>query len=229
MKILLIADVHANLPALDAVLERESDADQIVCAGDLVHYGLYPHETLRALQAHNVLCVCGNHDLEMLRRAAEGLSAQEEGFIRYTLEQLTAEDLGYLASLPRTVNFAADGVQYCLRHAYHAEELHDRFLLSVLEHDAIRAFDSRWERFADAPDAPKKCFLLGHSHVPSIFHVAEDRFVYNPGALAYRLGKDQSDYSPASYIVIEDGVPRILHCEWDNTQSMWLFGSLGWI
>ena len=229
MKIVAVADVHANLPALEAVLEREADADVVVCAGDLVHYGLYPHETIRALRSRNVRCVCGNHDLEMLRRAKEGAAAQEPGFIRYTLEQLTANDLAYLASLPRTLNFSADGIRYCMRHAYHAEELHDRFLLSVLEHDAIRAFDSRWERFADAPDAEKKCFLLGHSHTPLIVHVAENRFVCNPGSLAYRLGRDQSEYSPASYLVIEDGVPRLLHCDWDNTQTMWLRGSLGWL
>ena len=229
MKLLVIADIHANLPALEAVLQRHADADKIVCAGDLVHYGLFPHETIETLRRHNVQCVCGNHDLEMLRRASEGASAQEPGFVRYTLERLTADDLAYLASLPRTINFVSDGVHYCLRHAYHAEELHDRFLLSVLEHDAIRAFDSRWERFAEAPDAEKKCFLLGNSHVPSIFHVAEDRFVYNAGSIAYRLGRDQTDYAPACCLLIEDGVPRILHCDWDNTQSMWLQGSLGWL
>lgn len=228
MKILLISDIHANVDGLEAVVQKHADADRILCAGDIVHYGLFPHETIRMLKAHNVRCVCGNHDLEILRRAKEGVEAQEPGFVRYTLERLTADDLLFLETLPRTVNFTADGVRYCMRHAYHVEELTNRFLLSVLDHDAIRAFDSRWERHADAPEAKTKCFLLGHTHTPSIVHVAEDRFVYNPGTLAYRLGKDQTEYAPVSCIVIEDGVPRILHYDWDNTRTMWLRNSLDW-
>lgn len=227
MKILLISDIHANVVGLETVLLNQADADMVLCAGDVVHYGLYPHETIRMLREHNVRCVCGNHDLEILRRAKEGADAQEPGFVRYTLEHLTADDLQFLEALPRSFVFRADGVKYCLRHAYHVDELTNRFLQSVLEHDAIRAFDSRWERYVETPEPGRKCFLLGHTHMPSIIHVAEDRFVYNPGSLAYRLGKDQSDYAPVSCIVIEDGVPRILHYEWDNIGTVWLRNSLG--
>ena len=41
MKIWLISDVHGNWPALQAVLQPESDADRVLCLGDLVNYG--PH------------------------------------------------------------------------------------------------------------------------------------------------------------------------------------------
>ena len=44
MKLLIISDVHANWPALRAVLESESDADDTLCLGDLVHYGPHPAE-----------------------------------------------------------------------------------------------------------------------------------------------------------------------------------------
>ena len=142
MKILLISDVHANVVGLETVLQKHADADLILCAGDIVHYGLYPHETIAMLKSHRVRCVCGNHDLEMLRRAKEGVEAQEPGFIRYTLERLTADDLLFLEALPRSYNFSADGVRYCMRHAYHVEELTNRILQSVIDHDAIRAFVS---------------------------------------------------------------------------------------
>ena len=164
MKILAIADVHANLPALEAVLSQHEDADMIVCAGDIVHYGLYPHETIRLLQKRGVRCVCGNRDLEILRRAKEGAAAQDEYFVRYTLEHMTTDDFRFLASLRRSFLFYADGIHYCMRHAYHVEEVRNRFLLSVLAQDAIRAFDSRWERHGN-PDAEVKCFLLGHTHM----------------------------------------------------------------
>ena len=40
MKVLIISDIHANMDALNAVWARESDADAILCAGDVVDWGL---------------------------------------------------------------------------------------------------------------------------------------------------------------------------------------------
>ena len=48
MKALILSDVHSNVIALEAIWAREGDADAIYCAGDLVDYGVYPRETLRA-------------------------------------------------------------------------------------------------------------------------------------------------------------------------------------
>ena len=39
MKILVLSDIHANITALDAVLEAAGTVDAVWCLGDLVGYG----------------------------------------------------------------------------------------------------------------------------------------------------------------------------------------------
>ncbi|HEY3274801.1 MAG TPA: metallophosphoesterase family protein, partial [Methanocella sp.] len=62
MKIGLIADVHANAVALQAVLEDMGKVDVIMCAGDIVGYNPYPNETVDLLKKYKVKCVRGNYD-----------------------------------------------------------------------------------------------------------------------------------------------------------------------
>ena len=60
----VISDVHANLPALEAVLGTLSrrGVERIVCCGDLVDYAPWPIEVISRLREKDVLCVQGNHD-----------------------------------------------------------------------------------------------------------------------------------------------------------------------
>lgn len=61
MKVLLISDVHANLPALDAVLSRAS-YDEVLFMGDAVDYGPFPFEVCSRLEPIRATRVLGNHD-----------------------------------------------------------------------------------------------------------------------------------------------------------------------
>jgi len=60
----LISDVHADVHSLDAALHHIADlgCDQIVCAGDLVDFGLFPEETISRIREREIPCVRGNHD-----------------------------------------------------------------------------------------------------------------------------------------------------------------------
>ena len=64
MKILVIADVHANLHALEAVLKDAKDAYDVAwCLGDLVGYGPYPNECIQIVrELPDFICISGNHD-----------------------------------------------------------------------------------------------------------------------------------------------------------------------
>ena len=68
MKIALISDTHANLPAFEAVLEdiRVQGVDQIVFLGDAATLGPHPKETLDLLRALGCVCILGNHDAAIL-------------------------------------------------------------------------------------------------------------------------------------------------------------------
>ena len=71
MRVLVMSDIHANLPALQAVLANAQGAyDAVWCLGDVVGYGPNPNEctdTVRALP--NLTCLRGNHDLAALGAA----------------------------------------------------------------------------------------------------------------------------------------------------------------
>ena len=67
MRILIISDVHANLPALDAVLEHAGEYDRVWCLGDIVGYGPDPNECIdRIADLPGLMCVKGNHDAAIL-------------------------------------------------------------------------------------------------------------------------------------------------------------------
>ena len=66
MKYLILADVHANLPALEAVLDHETDWDEVLFLGDAVGYGPHPDEVLDLHSALPGTFVMGNHDRAIL-------------------------------------------------------------------------------------------------------------------------------------------------------------------
>lgn len=67
MKVLVVSDVHANIAALNTILEKEADYDILCCAGDYTDYGIYPAEVIeRFRNLKNTHLVYGNHDLHVI-------------------------------------------------------------------------------------------------------------------------------------------------------------------
>jgi predicted phosphodiesterase len=100
----LLADVHANLPALDAALDALAGADRLVCAGDLVGYGAQPDACVARLAEAGVKCVAGNHDL--VAATGEGLErcdALAATTLRWTIDALSDDTRSFLAALPGEV------------------------------------------------------------------------------------------------------------------------------
>ena len=66
MKRLIIADIHSNLPALEAVLESSPPVDEIVFLGDIIGYGPHPRECVDVLMSLKARAILGNHDRNIL-------------------------------------------------------------------------------------------------------------------------------------------------------------------
>lgn len=102
MRIGLISDVHANLPALTAVLDHLERArvDQVVCAGDVVGYGPHPEACLDLLTARDVPCVAGNHDLMAIGDLSDDrcvpLARRSQRWTRSVLSEAAVARLGLL-------------------------------------------------------------------------------------------------------------------------------------
>src|SRR5262245_14697055 len=99
MRIAVIADIHGNLLALEAVLAdlaRRGGADRIVDLGDCVSGPLWPAETFARLETIGALTVRGNHD----RRAALDPPDAMGPSDRFAYERLTEPQRDWLAGLP---------------------------------------------------------------------------------------------------------------------------------
>src|SRR5690242_11818809 len=102
MRILLIADLHANWPALQAVATEPHDL--CICLGDLVDYGVEPAPVVEWVRRHAHQAVRGNHD----HGAAQHVVVNGKTGYRYltgvtralTRERLSSDELRYLGRLP---------------------------------------------------------------------------------------------------------------------------------
>jgi predicted phosphodiesterase len=153
----VLADVHGNLPALEAVLahlERER-VDRYLCAGDLVGYGPYPNECVALIRDIGACCVAGNHDLMVLSRLREdGCIPLARTAVAWTRVVLDGSSLRYLAGLPLTAA-APDGV--VLAHG----SLDDPQEYTLDGRQAARQLASLATSHPDT-----RVLVLGHTHLP---------------------------------------------------------------
>jgi len=122
MKVALIADIHANLPALEAVLAhaRKRKVQAVWNAGDFVGYGPFPDEVVRRVRAEKALSIAGNYDLKVLKadRPPRGKDkAPEKRYaFKWALDNLSPESREHLASLPRELRLNVAGWRVLLTH-----------------------------------------------------------------------------------------------------------------
>jgi putative phosphoesterase len=117
MRLAALYDIHANLPALEAVLEevRQAQVDRIVIGGDIVP-GPMPRETLAALQNIEIPMdfIYGNGEVAVLQQmAGKDPSQVPEPYrpiIRWTAQQLGPEHEPSIRQWARTIQFEVPGL-----------------------------------------------------------------------------------------------------------------------
>jgi hypothetical protein len=110
LKSLILADIHANKAALQAVFDKEGSWDEILFLGDAVGWGPNPKEVLSLLSEQNGVFVMGNHDLNVLRaEEAEGNGTPDAFWIKWSRDQISSGNLEFLAffSPPCTIERGA--------------------------------------------------------------------------------------------------------------------------
>ena len=104
MRYAVISDIHSNIEALTAVLERIDaiGVDKTVCLGDIVGYNAAPNECIDLVRKLGLSCVMGNHDARAsgLEELHDFNAAAAEA-IYWTRKQLTEENRLFLRKLPR--------------------------------------------------------------------------------------------------------------------------------
>ena len=157
MRIALISDIHANLPALDACLvaAERLDARKLAFLGDFVGYGPDPEAVIkrvRPLVREGAIAVLGNHDLAVLKPSRDMNSLAAEA-IAWTRKQLSAESASFLASLPFELRLA--DLLFV-----HAEASDPAAWLYVTDAEAARA---------SLTDCSATVTFCGHVHVPAVY------------------------------------------------------------
>ena len=103
MKFAILADVHANLEALQVVLGDAKDqrCTHYAFLGDLVGYCADPKACIDIVRGMNAPCVKGNHDEYCATDLPpDGLKAGATNAVVWTRKQLTEDDLQWLHNLP---------------------------------------------------------------------------------------------------------------------------------
>jgi putative phosphoesterase len=189
MRILVLADIHANWPALQAVAAESFDV--CLCLGDLVDYGLDPAPCIHWVRdkAHHV--VRGNHD----HGVAQNVIIQGRSGFKYltaitrplTRERIGESELRFLSRLPVSRAVTLDNTRYLLVHATPRDPL-----------DEYAPPDADfWARRLQNVEADVVC--VGHTHQPYVLEVG-DKLVINPGS----VGQPRDGDPRASCAVIED-------------------------
>lgn len=110
MRIALFSDIHANLPALQAVLADidKKCPDAVYCLGDLVGYNIWPNEVINTIRRRGIPTIAGNYDYGIGRASDDcGCAYREEEekangkvSISYTNSVVGANERRYLRTLP---------------------------------------------------------------------------------------------------------------------------------
>jgi putative phosphoesterase len=189
MRILLLADIHANWPALKAIGDEPFDVCLVL--GDLVDYGLEPAPCIDWVRRRATHAVRGNHD----HGVAQFVKVQGRNGFKYlsgvtralTQERLSGDDRRFLASLPVTRRVTLENIRFLLVHATPRDPL-DEYVVDNAE---------SWERRLHDVDAQVVC--VGHTHVPYVLEVG-DKLVINPGS----VGQPRDGDPRASYAIIDN-------------------------
>ena len=161
-RLAIITDVHADIHALnDALVQIERlGCDEIVCAGDILDWGLFPEETIRVLRERRVATTQGNHD-----RWAVSEGRDASGW------DLTPGAVAFLEGLPVSWTRGIDGVRVAVWHARVRSDM-----------KGIYPDASATELASQLDRAEADVLVVGHTHLPFARFV-DRRLVCNPGAL----------------------------------------------
>jgi putative phosphoesterase len=161
----VITDIHGNLPALRAALERieELCIESVFCGGDLVGYGPHPNEVCALISEREIPTIYGNYDYAIAREQEDCGCAyvtqhdRELGqlSVDWTLAHTSRESKDFMRGLPFDLHFPVGDVDVHLVHGS------PRKVNEYLFEDKPA---SLYERLAAAERDP--VLVFGHTHKP---------------------------------------------------------------
>lgn len=184
MKVLILSDIHANYPALEAVLNEEKGYDKLIFLGDVVDYGPHPKECLEFIKSNADYYVMGNHDNAL----GNNTDCNSMGSFReYAIETrewhktlLDENDKKFLRCMPLMCKAHFGDKSFFLAHA------------SPL--GVIAKYLNDEELEAEIKMVPHEIILLGHTHIQYKKYF-QDSFALNPGSVGLSRNSGKACYA----------------------------------
>jgi predicted phosphodiesterase len=204
VKALILADIHANFTALEAVLrdvEERGGAEEIWCLGDTVGYGPDPHQCLETIRSRSSDCIAGNHDWAAIGKIDTATFNPEAAeAAQWTQGQLHEDETQFLTGLPLKME---KGV-FTLVHGSPRNPIWEYLLSAGEAKENLAYFQTPY------------C-LIGHSHLPLIFKCGE---VYQLNQIqnnaVIKLGSERLIINPGGVGQPRDGDPRAAYALYDS-------------
>jgi len=195
MLVALISDIHANLAALEAVLDDLPPVDRIICCGDLVGYYDRPNEVCALLRDRQIECIRGNHDAYVTGALPPNETKRPFYRTDWTREVMSQSHLDWLASLGTDLVLEGNADDWRLR-VRHASPWDEE---TYLHADAESAL-------ARLHIGTREALAVGHTHRP-LYRAIDVGWLLNPGSVG-----QPRDWNPlAAYAVFDMNTGAVEH------------------
>jgi len=202
-RVAVVTDIHANLPALEAALERIAalGVDHVFCGGDLVGYGPHPNEVCALIEERGIPTIYGNYDYAIGRGLDDcGCAYRDQRdrelgqrSVTWTLEHTSDRSKELMRELPFDLRFELGERRVRLVHG--SPRKVNEYLF---EDKPARTF----ERIAAGADCD--VLVFGHTHQPWVHEYGRVLFV-NCGS----VGKPKDGDPRAAFGVLTDDDGRL--------------------
>ena len=196
MQFAVIADIHSNLEALEAVLKKiERDGIKtIICAGDIIGYGPNPNEAVELVRKRCFAAVCGNHDANIDLHNLGWFEPSAAHALEWTKKTLTKENFEYLLGLDHSWKGHIGGKSVFIVHGSPRDYIYDYVYPDIADTKA-----REWLR-----NTASQVLVVAHLHIPFIRKMGA-RAILNPGS----VGQPRDGDRRASYAIVNTKQPFI--------------------
>ncbi len=209
MRILVISDIHANLTALEAVIQDAGSFDAVWCLGDIVGYGPDPNQCIERVRSlPNLTCLIGNHDAAALGQIdLDSFNHEARLSARWSRTVITEDNLQFLKGLHDKVVID----QVTLTHGSPRNPVWEYLLNSYSAEINFSYFDTQL------------CFV-GHTHLPIVYYApngkAHIEWDIMQASKAIELHQ-RAILNPGSVGQPRDHDPRAAYAIFFSDQNVW--------
>ena len=175
-RLAIIADVHGNLPALQAVVREVGPrVDGWICAGDIAGHLPQVDEVVDVLRRLAAICVSGNHDRALVDGLPIDGSSAATRALQVQRRRVSAETWRWLAGLPDHCRIEIDGQPLFVCHGSPRNLLDEK----------VRTVDAELRELAAG-----RIVILGNTH-RTLCEITETHAILNPGSVGLPVDGDR--------------------------------------